>query len=60
VIILAYQSGVCLCPLYLSRVIVVCRAGRRLWEWPIPRPGESYCVCVIRCDSNTVHLHWSV
>jgi len=49
---------------YLSTVNVVCCAGRGLCNGPIPRPEESYRVCVYvslsvtRRNSNDLHLQW--
>jgi hypothetical protein len=37
-------------------------AVRGLYEGPIPRREQSYRMCaslsVIRCNNNTLHLHW--
>jgi hypothetical protein len=37
-------------------VFVVCCAGKGLCDGPIPHPGESYQMCVMRSNSNSLHL----
>jgi len=45
----------------VSLNVVYC-TGRCIWDGPIPRPGESYRVCMCHwvwsSETKPLHLHW--